>query len=107
MLDWNDHVICAFDELRLVGSGSPIAARRLRGAFENLKTIAPAERAVALDEQIELLDTVIRRAYEDERDVRAALVADRQGVDSGEDILIDDALIARTPARRPLERRSR
>jgi uncharacterized membrane protein len=89
---WEGYVRLAFDELRLVGAGSPQVARRLRAALEDLKMVAPPERQPPLDRQLELLDDEVRQAYEDEADIEAALVPDMQGIGSGPDVMSPPAL---------------
>ncbi len=78
--DWEDFVRLAFEEIRLVGAAQPQIARGLRAVLEDLKTVAPDERQAALDEQRELLDAAVRRAYDDESVTRHARVADMQGL---------------------------
>jgi uncharacterized membrane protein len=85
-LDWDGYVRLAFDELRLVGAGSPQVARRLRAAIEDIRSIAPPERHPPLDRQLELLDAGIERQFDDEADLRAARVPDNQGIGSGPDL---------------------
>jgi uncharacterized membrane protein len=87
MLSWDGYVRLAFDELRLAGAGSPQVARRLRAALEDIHTVASPERRPPLDHQLRLLDAGVRRAYEDEADVRAASVGDLQGIGSGPDVM--------------------
>ena len=58
-MTWEDYVHLAFDEIRMAGAGSPQVARRLRAALQDLLTIAPAERQVALKEQLDLLQSGI------------------------------------------------
>ncbi|HEX7299994.1 MAG TPA: DUF2254 domain-containing protein [Solirubrobacteraceae bacterium] len=77
---WNDYVLLAFEEIRLAGMRSPQVTRRLRAALEDLETVAPPERLAALEEQLELLEADVRRAFEDETDARVALAADPQGL---------------------------
>lgn len=84
---WEGYVRLAFDELRLVGAGSPQVARRLRAALEDLQAAAPPERQAPLDRQLELLDDAVGRAYADEADVEAALIPDMQGIGSGPDVM--------------------
>jgi uncharacterized membrane protein len=86
-LDWEGYVRLAFDEIRMVGAGSPQVARRLRAALVDLKSVAPPERQAPLDRQLELLDAAVRREFADEPDVRAALVPDLQGIGSGPDVM--------------------
>jgi uncharacterized membrane protein len=78
--DWDDFVRLAFEEIRLAGAGQPQIARGLRAVLEDLKTVTPDDRQEALDEQLELLDAAIRRAYDEEAVARRARVADMQGL---------------------------
>jgi uncharacterized membrane protein len=78
--DWDDYVLLAFEEIRLAAPGSPQIARRLRAALTDLAAVAPPERRPPLEAQLELLDAAVRRRLDDDRDVRAALVADAQGL---------------------------
>jgi hypothetical protein len=58
-----------------------------------------------LDRQLTLLDEAVRRAYEDDADVDAALVPDMQGIGSGPDVMSHPQRSASAPARgirRPL-----
>jgi uncharacterized membrane protein len=87
VMSWDGYVRLAFDEIRMVGAGSPQVARRLRAALEDLKTVARPERRAALDRQIALLESAVRRCYEDEADLQAALVPDMQGIGSGHDVM--------------------
>jgi uncharacterized membrane protein len=85
-LDWTGYVRLAFDELRIAGAGSPQVARRLRAALEDLKTVAPEPRRPELDRQLELLTLGVQRSFDDDRDVKHALIADQQGLGSGPDV---------------------
>jgi len=78
--DWDDYVLLAFEEIRLAAPGSPQIARRVRFALRDLAAIAPPERRPPLEAQLELLDAAVRRHLDDDRDVRAALAADAQGL---------------------------
>ena len=105
VMSWEGYVRLAFDELRLVGAGSPQVARRLHAALEDLRTVAPPERRPPLDRQLKLLDEGVRRAYTDDADVNAALVPDMQGIGSGPDVMSPPPRSASPPARdirRPL-----
>ncbi|HKP88498.1 MAG TPA: DUF2254 domain-containing protein [Thermoleophilaceae bacterium] len=105
VMSWEGYVRLAFDELRLAGAGSPQVARRLRAALEDLGTVAAPERQPPLDRQLKLLDEAVRRAYDDDDDVDAALVPDMQGIGSGPDVMSDPPRSASPPAsdiRRPL-----
>jgi uncharacterized membrane protein len=105
VMRWEGYVRLAFDELRLVGAGSPQVARRLRAALLDLRTVASPERRPPLDRQLDLLDEAVRRAYADSADVDAALVPDMQGIGSGPDLMSHPPRSAASPARdigRPL-----
>ena len=97
-MSWEGYVRLAFDELRLAGAGSPQVARRLRAALEDLRTVAWPERRPPLDRQLELLDEAVRRAYDDDADVDAALVPDMQGIGSGPDVMSHPPSSASPPA---------
>ena len=90
VLDWDGYVRLAFDEIRLAGAGSPQVARRLRAALEGLKTVAPPARHLALDRQLDLLGAAVARQYHDDRDRRAALTPDTEGIGSGPDVVMAD-----------------
>ncbi|MEV6252679.1 DUF2254 domain-containing protein [Nocardia sp. NPDC051929] len=85
-LSWAGYVRLAFDELCLAGAASPQASRRLRAALEDLLTVAPPERHPPLERQLDVLVAAVHRSYDDQRDRRAALVADQQGIGSGADL---------------------
>jgi uncharacterized membrane protein len=99
VMSWEGYVRLAFDELRLVGAGSPQVARRLRAALDDLRTVAPPERRPPLDRQLKLLDEAVRRAYADDADVDAALVPDMQGIGSGPDVMSHPPRFASPPPR--------
>jgi len=86
-LSWDGYVRLSFDEIRLVGSSSPRVTRRLVAALEDLKVVAPPDRRAALDRQLALLGKAVSRAYDDDADVKAALIPDAQGIGSGSDVL--------------------
>jgi uncharacterized membrane protein len=92
VMTWEGYVRLAFDEIRLVGAGSPQVARRLRAALEDLQTVAPVVRPPPLDPRLELRDAAVRRAYTDDADVAAALVPDMQGIGSGPDVMSQSPL---------------
>jgi uncharacterized membrane protein len=79
-MDWDALVHLAFDEIRMVGAGSPQIARRLRAALEDLKSIAPSERQTVLREQLELLSCGVDEKISNERDRERASLGDAQGL---------------------------
>jgi hypothetical protein len=70
----------------LAAGGYLQVTRRLEAALADLKSVAPAERQPALDRQMRLLESSVVRALEDEDDRHAALVADAEGIGSGDDV---------------------
>ena len=79
-MGWEAYVHLAFDEIRMVGAGSPQVSRRLKAALDDLRSIAPLARVDVLDEQLELLVAATQRAMDDEHDVDMALHPDREGI---------------------------
>jgi uncharacterized membrane protein len=79
-MTWDEYVHLAFDEIRMAGAGSPQVVRRLRAALEDLLTIAPPERRVALEQQLELLQAGAEGAIGESRDRRYSSQADRSGI---------------------------
>jgi uncharacterized membrane protein len=96
-LTWDGWVRLAFDEIRLAGVAYPQVTRRMCAAIEDLKTVAPDDRHAPLDRQLRLLAAGVRRALDDEDDIRAALVPDAQGLGSGADVA-DGRSSLRAPA---------
>jgi uncharacterized membrane protein len=86
-LDWQGYVRLGFDEIRLVGAGSPQVARRTRAALLDIRSVAPPDRWPPLDRQLDLLTRGVERAFEDEEDLRAALEPDQLGIGSGPDLM--------------------
>jgi uncharacterized membrane protein len=82
VMQWEDYVHLAFDEIRQAGAPSPQIARRLRAAIDDLMRIAPADRREVLRQQSQLLDQAIAdRVPESERGLY--LTADRLGLGVG------------------------
>lgn len=79
-VSWDGYVHLAFDEIRLVGAGSPQVSRRLIAALDDLIDYAPSDRRPALIEQRELLEAAILQLPRDERDLHRSKVADGQGL---------------------------
>jgi len=79
-MTWEEYVLLATEEIRLAGAGSPPVVRRLRDALVDLRTIAPPDRVVVIDRQLELLAAAAETRLDDARDVEAALASDRRGV---------------------------
>ena len=79
-MTWDAYVHLAFDEIRMVGAGSPQVSRRLMSALLDLKTVAPADRVEVLDSQIERLEAGARHGVVDARDLRMAVDPDGHGL---------------------------
>jgi len=79
-MNWESYVHLAFDEIRMAGSASPQVARRLRAALNDLRSIAPPERADVVDEQLQLLTQSSRAAIRDDRELKLVLGEDREGI---------------------------
>ena len=62
----------------------------MQAALEGLKTVVPPTRRPALDRQLDLLGAAIARQYHDDRDRRAALIPDTEGIGSGPDVVMAD-----------------
>lgn len=82
VMQWDDYVHLAFDEIRQAGAASPQVTRRLHAAIDDLLAIAPAERRAVLREQSSLLDQAVDdRVPEAERGLY--LSGDRLGLGVG------------------------
>ena len=85
-MDWDAYVHLAFDEIRLVGVGSPQVSRRLSAALTDLIEYAPPDRQPALVEQLELLREAICKLSRDRRDLYRSATADAQGLGAASDM---------------------
>lgn len=79
-MTWEAYVHLAFDEIRMVGAGSPQVSRRLLSALADLRSIAPEDRIEILEKQHELLVAATESSMRDERDVEVALREDPRGI---------------------------
>lgn len=79
-MNWAAYVRLGFEELTLVGAGSPQIARRLRAAFDDLLDYAPEDRHGPVLEQLAQLTESIEDAYAYERVRVLASQADAQGI---------------------------
>jgi uncharacterized membrane protein len=79
-MSWDAYVHLAFDEIRLVGAGSPQVTRRLMAALRDLKAVAPPSRVAVIDEQIDLLQGAVEASFTDPRDRAMALEPDHEGI---------------------------
>ena len=79
-MDWDAYVHLAFDEIRLAGAGSPQVSRRLHAALEDLLTVAPPDRRLVLQSQLDQLNELTAQVMTDESDARMSSNGDRQGI---------------------------
>ncbi|MDQ3553514.1 MAG: DUF2254 domain-containing protein [Chloroflexota bacterium] len=80
VMSWETYVHLSFDEIRMVGAGSPQVARRLKSALTDLKSISPADRVEVIDLQLELLAAAVEDAMTEEHDIEMALEDDARGI---------------------------
>lgn len=79
-MDWTAYVRLGFEELVLVGAGSPQIARRLRSALEDLLEYAPEDRHPPIEEQLAQLEDSVADAYAYDRVIALASRPDAQGI---------------------------
>lgn len=82
-MSWDAYVHLVFDEIRLAGHGSPQVTRRLTAALDDLVSVAPPDRQVALRHQLELLRSAVEGSELAVADREFALEADMQGIGVG------------------------
>jgi uncharacterized membrane protein len=78
--NWEDFVHLAFSEIRFYGCTNLQIVRRLRAMIENLIQTLPEYRQQRLLYQLELLDRVVKKAFENPEELALAHVADTQGL---------------------------
>jgi uncharacterized membrane protein len=79
-MGWDAYVLLASEEIRLAGAGSPQVTRRLKAALTDLRSIAPTDRIGVIDRQLDLLETAVTAALDDDRDIDLALAEDGRGI---------------------------
>ena len=94
VLSWAGYVELALAELRRDAPASIQVTRRIRSMLEDLLEVAPEERRPPLERQLELLETAVGAAFEEDEERRTALRPDEQGIGSGADVTGDGALRA-------------
>jgi uncharacterized membrane protein len=55
VMNWEDYVLLATEEITLAGAGSPPVVRRLKTTLADLRALAPPERTAIIDRQLDLL----------------------------------------------------
>lgn len=80
VMTWEGYVHLTFDELRMVGAGSPQVSRRLQAAIQDLLTVVPPERSPVLEEQLVLLTRATDEAFAARRDGAMAKQPDAAGI---------------------------
>jgi uncharacterized membrane protein len=78
--DWQDYVLLAVSEIRHYGANSIQIMRRLRSMLEYLMANLPPERAVYLQQQLDLIRGSVEKTFADPRDRVNAGIADSQGL---------------------------
>ena len=78
--NWEDLVDLAVTEIRQYGKDSIQVARRMRAMLESLIRVVPPERAVRLEEELDLLHRMVGRVYLDAEDRTLAGRADSLGM---------------------------
>jgi uncharacterized membrane protein len=78
--NWDELVDLAVTEIRHYGRDSIQIARRMRAMLENLTQVVPQERAVRLQEELDLLHRMVERAFLDPEDRTLADRGDSLGV---------------------------
>jgi uncharacterized membrane protein len=79
-MSWDDYVLLATEEIRLVGAASPQVSRRLMAALTDVRSVAPADRVDVLDRQIAALTADVKAACDNGRDAEFALTGDHKGI---------------------------
>ena len=75
---WDDYVALACEEIRLYAGRSLQVVRRLRGALTDVLEAAPESRRPPLRRQLQMLDALVAREFEDDGDrSRAGQTANR------------------------------
>jgi uncharacterized membrane protein len=70
VLSWEGYVHLAVDEILFYGATSLEVMRRLRSMLEDLRTVAPGDRELVLEEALAELDATVERTFPDEYDKR-------------------------------------
>ena len=78
--DWEDFVLLAIAEIRQYGATSIQIVRRLRAMLEYLIGVLPADRAVLISQQLDLLQLSVQHKFDDSRDREQAEKPDSQGL---------------------------
>ena len=77
---WPGYVSLAMDEIRQYAGRSLQVARRFRAMLNDLLIVCEGERRKAIEEQLRLLDELVEREFQDDRDRRLAARPDEQGL---------------------------
>jgi uncharacterized membrane protein len=92
--NWQDFVLLAVSEIRQYGANSVQIMRRLRAMLENLVAVLPPARAPFLQQQLDLLQVAVEKAFVDPRDRRNATHADSQGLGGASSYLDRDVEVS-------------
>ena len=78
--NWEDFVHLTFTEIRFYGASNIQIARRLRASILDLMSALPADRHPALQQELNLLDQIVEKAYVYPEELALARIADSQGL---------------------------
>ncbi len=82
VVTWDAYVHLACDELRHYGAGSLQVMRRMRAMLDDIYSVAPEDRRLVVQKQLDLLSAAIQRTWADVEDRELGLVGDAQGLGS-------------------------
>ena len=85
VMQWDDYVVLAFEEIRLAGAASPQVSRRLVAALRDLIEIAPSDRRGVLERQLTLLRAGAEGSVEPSEELAFDLRPDPLGIGVGAD----------------------
>jgi uncharacterized membrane protein len=78
--NWEDFVALAVTEIRQFGGNSTQVTRRMRAMLEDLIPMMPAQRALALKHELDLLRSTVDRSFVVSEDRMRAALPDSQGL---------------------------
>jgi uncharacterized membrane protein len=78
--NWEDFVALAVTEIRQFGGNSTQVTRRMRAMLEDLIPTMPAQRSLALKEELDLLNSTIDLGFAVPRDRMRAALPDSHGL---------------------------
>ncbi len=85
VMEWDDYVVLAFEEIRLAGAASPQVSRRLVAALQDLIEVVSEERRGVLERQLTLLRAGAEGSVEPSEELSFDLRPDPLGIGVGAD----------------------